>query len=205
MKVMSRKFTQQEDDFIRANYLTIPAKRIGLLLGRAESSARQRMLLLGLTVPKEVSDKFKSQSQFKKGHVPNNKGKQMPPELREKVSRTWFKKGSRPHNTAEGDGAISVRTDTKSKRKYKYIRLSLGKWDLLHVHEWQKVNGPLPDGKCLRFRDGDTMNCDLSNLELIDRAENMARNTIQRYPKELQLTIKRISKLKKKIKCQETN
>jgi hypothetical protein len=64
-----RFFTPEEDDFLRQNYMTIPTKRMSLTLGRSESSARQRMALIGIVVPEEVAEMFKKQSQFKKGSV----------------------------------------------------------------------------------------------------------------------------------------
>ena len=62
-----RKFTQEEDDFIRENYLTIPTKRISKILGRSDGCARQRMRILGLAVPPEVKQKFIEDSYIKKG------------------------------------------------------------------------------------------------------------------------------------------
>lgn len=171
------------------------------MLNRSESSARQRMALLGIKVPKELTDKFRKQSQYKIGRVPENKGKKMSPEVYAKVSKTMFKKGNLPHNTAEKDGVIAVRHDHQDRynKPYKYIRISLGNWQPYHLYRWQKFRGKVPKGHCLWFIDGDTMNCKLSNLELITRSENMARNTIHRFPKELKEVIKLNNKIKRKI------
>ena len=38
-----RKFTPAEDRFLLENYLTIPAKRMGKILGRTEGTARQEL------------------------------------------------------------------------------------------------------------------------------------------------------------------
>lgn len=65
---MRRYFSKQEDQFILENYTSIPAKRIAKLLGRSESTARQRMKALGLIVPQDIIQKFKQESRFKKGY-----------------------------------------------------------------------------------------------------------------------------------------
>ena len=89
---------------------------------------------------------------------------------------TRFKKGNLPHNTKH-DGAISIRTDSKSGIPYKYIRIAKAKWVLLHRYVWEQYNGQIPKGYIIRFKDGDTLNCAISNLECISRRENMKRNT----------------------------
>lgn len=41
---------------------------------------------------------------------------------------------------------------------------------------WEKANGPVPKGHVLILKDGDPLNLKLDNLELITRAELIARN-----------------------------
>jgi len=98
----------------------------------------------------------------------------MKAETREKVKGTWFKAGHLPSNTKH-DGCISVRKDT-SGRGYKYIRLAKGKWVLYHRHLWKQHHGSIPKGMCIVFRDGDSLNCTIENLEMISRKENRNRN-----------------------------
>lgn len=191
-------FSKKEDNYLRRNYLKIPAKRMSKILGRSESGARQRMQVLGLVVPDKIRRQFIKQSQFKKGHKPKNFGQKMSKEVYKKCRKTMFKKGNKPYNT-KYDGCIQIRRD-KTKRLYKYIRLSEGKWQMLNVYNWEKVNGKVPEGYIVVFKNNDTMNCDISNLELITREENMKRNTIHNYPIEIVKTIRTISKLNKLIK-----
>ena len=185
-------YTKKEDKFLRENYLTIPTKRMSKMLGRSESSARQRMVLLGIIVPPEIIQKFKDESRFKKGESPVNKGKKQTEFMTtagiDASKATRFKKGQLPHNAVGfKNGDISIRQCHPSTggKSYKWVRINLGKWQLLHIHIWEKKNGKLPKGHCLWFIDEDSMNCTLQNLELITRAENMKRNTIHNYPKEL--------------------
>lgn len=177
--------------------MKIPMKRISAMLGRNESSARQRLLRLGYTVPKEVAFKFAIESRLKKGHIPPNKGKAMSEELREKVKRTWFQKGINPHNT-KSDGVITVRRDTTGK-SYKYIRIKKSKWELLHRHIWMQVYGEIPKDMIISFKDHNSLNCVIENLELITRQENMKRNSVQNLPEEIKTAMRFVAGFNRKI------
>ena len=135
-------------------------------------------------------------NQFKPGHTPHNKGKQISAEIYEKVAPTMFKRGNKPHNT-KPVGTINVRADTQG-RLYQYIKIKDCQWELLQRHVWTQANGEIPPGSVVIFLDGNYLNCELNNLQVISRRENMARNTIQRYPAELQEVMKLTSKLKRK-------
>jgi len=135
-------------------------------------------------------------NQFKPGHTPHNKGKQMDAEIYEKVAPTMFKKGNKPANT-KPVGTINVRLDSQN-RPYQYIKIKDSHWELLQRYVWTKANGEIPRGSVVIFLDGNYLNCELTNLKVITRKENMARNTIQRYPAELQEIMKLTCKLKRK-------
>jgi hypothetical protein len=171
----SRKFTPQEDRYIRNNYLKIPAKTMSKNLCRSESGARQRMNILGLKVPQVIILKFKANSRFKKGDTPTNKGVKMiewmKPEMIERIKITQFKKGNAPHNT-KYDGAERI-----CKDGYIEIRIRKGKYVHKHRHEWEKVNGLIPEGLILVCRTENKLNSHPDNWELITRVENMNRNS----------------------------
>jgi len=135
-------------------------------------------------------------SQFKPGHTPKNKGVKMTAEMYEMVKPTMFKKGNKPANT-KPVGTINIRLDTQG-RPYQYIKIKDSHWELLQRHVWTKANGEIPRGSVVIFLDGNYLNCELSNLQVITRRENMARNTIQRFPAELQEIMKLTCKLKRK-------
>jgi len=135
-------------------------------------------------------------NQFKPGHTPHNKGKQMDAEIYEKVAPTMFKKGNKPANT-KPVGTINVRLDSQN-RPYQYIKIKDSHWELLQRYVWTKAHGEIPRGSVVIFLDGNYLNCELTNLQVITRRENMARNTIQRYPAELQEIMKLTCKLKRK-------
>lgn len=172
------KFKPDEDEFLRANYLTTPAKRMAKMLGRSEGTARQRMKILNLVVPPEIIEKFKRDSYIKKGHTPFNKGLQqadfMTPEAIEATKATRFKPGSTPANTKK-DNCLTLRIDNKGNLYY-WIRVSKGKWVMYHVYLWVKSGKEIPEGMILRFKDGDSLNVNLSNLKLVTRAEHLQLN-----------------------------
>lgn len=49
-------------------------------------------------------------------------------------------------------------------------------WKPVHVLAWEKENGPVPQGHCVLFLDGDRSNTALDNLVLISRAEIVRMN-----------------------------
>lgn len=181
---MGRPFTKEEDRFLRNNYLTIPAKRMAKMLGRTEGTARQRIKLLGIMIPPEIIEKFKVESRFKKGSQPPNKGRRQTDYMSAgsiaRTKATMFKKGNLPHNT-KSDMEISVRPDNRGV-KYKFIRISKANWIALHRYNWQQVHGKIPAKMKLIFKDGNTMNCEINNLELLTSAQLMKRNSVHNYP-----------------------
>ena len=112
------------------------------------------------------------QGRFLPGHTPWNKGIKG---LDIGGKETRFKKGNEPHNT-KYDGCITVRHHKRTNEKYKYIRIAKGKWVLLHRYIWEQHKGKIPQGYVIRFKDGDTLNCAIDNLECISRKENLVRN-----------------------------
>lgn len=107
---------------------------------------------------------------FVKGQTPWNKGLKG---LNYGGRETQFTKGHQPHNTKH-NGCISIRTDNRGM-KQKFIRVALGKWEPLSRHVWRKHHGNIPAGYVVAFKNGNTMNCDISNLEMITRQEAIAR------------------------------
>jgi hypothetical protein len=182
-KNSARTSAKNSDDiFLKSNYLTLPVKTLSDKLGRSETFVKVRLRQLGLIIPPEIIERNKQSARLKKGNVPFNKGRKqadyMDPEMIARSTGTRFKKGNLPPNTCDSDGEIRIRRSKRGNKKaYQYIRLSLGVWKGLHIHLWEKENGKLPAGHCLWFKDGDTMNVTLDNLELITRKENYLRNS----------------------------
>lgn len=206
---MKKRFwTEEEIETVRQMYSDHSTAEIAEKIGRSITQVYNRAFKLNLHKSTEYMQAERKRSikaleeagkisRFKKGQVPPNKGKRMPEHVYLKAKATMFKKGNVPHNT-NYDGHIRI-----TKDGYQEIRIRKGKYRLLHLVNWEKVNGKLPKGHCLWSKTGDKMNTDPSNWELITRAENMQRNSIVRFPPEVRSAIKMVSKLKRKIEKHE--
>ncbi|MBX2906196.1 MAG: HNH endonuclease [Taibaiella sp.] len=144
---------------------------------------------------------------YEKGNVPVNKGRSMAEwmgeDAMERVRKTQFKSGQLPHNT-RGDGDVSIRAD-KCGRKYKFVRIGLAEWRPLHRVEWEKRYGKIPDGLILVCKGTDTLDVNPDNWELINRVENMARNTVHNYPPEVQKSVQLMGVLRRQINKRTKN
>ena len=78
---------------------------------------------------------------------------------------------------------------------------------LKHRFVWESHYGAIPKGYNVQFKDGNRQNCDISNLYLISRQEQLStQNGIYRYPVDIQKAIRKLSTLKKRIrKYEQTN
>ena len=110
-------------------------------------------------------------TEFKKGHVPINKGtKGMFPNA---GGATRFKKGHVPQNFRP------VGSERCNVDGYWEVKVADPKtWKPKHVIVWEAANGPVPEGHCVIFLDGDKNHISLDNLALISRATNARRNHI---------------------------
>lgn len=166
--------SNQDDDFLRANYNKLPAKTIGSIIGKTGGFVTNRYKILGLVVPAEIKQKFIKDSQIKKGSVPPNKGKKMSAELYEKCSATFFKKGNVPVNIVPvgteritDDGYIEIKVKDGSLQK---------NWRLKHRIVWEQHNGPIPKGYNVQFKDGNRQNVAIDNLYIISRSDQLKKN-----------------------------
>lgn len=106
---------------------------------------------------------------FQKGQEPTNKGKKGI--CADGCERTWFKKGHIPANyrpvgseRVNADGYIEVKVADPNK------------WKLKHRVVWESVNGKIPKGYIIIFRDNDKSNTDIDNLLLIKRGTHAVLN-----------------------------
>lgn len=206
MKNKRRYWTKGELVSMRELYPYVPTHQVARKLKRNERSVYSKAMEMGLKKHPSYFENYpggrlkgvrcSKGTEFKPGNAPWNKGlKGYNPGGRSVETR--FKKGNLPHTTLQ-DGAVTVRVDSRGV-PVKHIRIDQGKWEYLSRHTWRQHYGEIPAGHYIVHKDGDTMNCNIENLECISRAENMRRNTIHRYPEDLKATIKLISKLEKTI------
>ena len=179
MKASTR--VDPHDDLIRAEYLTTNVNQLSIKVGRSETYVKGRLKALGLVIPAEIIEQRKRDSRIQPGSAPPNKGRKqteyMSADQIAKTAGTRFIKGDKVHNESY-DGAIKIRNASKARGagQHYMIRLAKGKWKELQIHNWEKVNGAVPKKHMLACRDGNTLNCDPNNWELITMADNARRN-----------------------------
>jgi hypothetical protein len=193
-KGILKRFTTEEDQYIIDHFESQTLDEMALNLGRAMGSVAGRCRKFKLKLSTEIWEqrkmiciraalKYGENTRFKKGQTSWNKGSKG----LTNSNKTSFKKGNLPHNTKH-DGYITLREmsgKTKSKRPYFWISLEKGKWDLLHRYIWRLYYGQIPRGANVQFKDGNSLNCKIENLELVSKPENMQRNTIRNLPADM--------------------
>lgn len=203
-----RHWSQKEDVLIRAMFPDLPARIVALWLGRSLSSVYGRAHFLKIA----KSEKFLASAnsgrinlsagksfRFRPGQKPWNAGKRFIAGGRS--AETRFSAGHLPHNH-KPIGAERI-IDGILQRKVTDTRNTKSDWVGVHTILWREAGREIPDGMFLVFKDRNPQNITLENLELVDRAGLMARNSIQRYPAELKSTIRLVGKLKRKIADRE--
>jgi len=182
-------------------------------LGRTTCSINKQSGILGLEKSREYLSTIPVKSgmveagkayRYPKGHVPINKGIKGWQAGGRSVE-TQFKKGqvsSRWDPAVFIVGAPRINGDGYIDMKIKEGSRS---WRQLHLILWEDAHGPVPPGRILRFKDGDPMNVVVDNLELINRGENMRRNSIHNLPQPLKSTIQLLGQLKKTLNRRHGN
>lgn len=117
---------------------------------------------------------------FQPGNVPRNKGIKGMPSHPNQIP-TQFKPGQRSKNWRP---VGSTRIDSDG---YVQIKMAEGKfkWKFLHRVVWERMNGPIGRDFVMSFIDGNKLNCKITNLTLITKAQNAINNSIHRFGPEL--------------------
>ncbi len=123
---------------------------------------------------------------------------------------TSFKKGSRPANWKP------LGTERICK-KYGYVLVKVAeqnpytghgtRYRQKHVYVWEQTNGPVPPGMVVFIVDGNKLNCDIDNLELLSRQELLYLNLhgYNDLPAELRPSMLALAKLATKKSSLEKN
>jgi hypothetical protein len=208
----------EEDEILRRAFPHNRTSKVARVLRRSESSVHQRARKLGLKkAPAYLAspeacrlrrgDEAGKAYRFPKGHVPANKGLRRPGWHAGRMRETQFKKGAMhgaaqhnyvPIGTLRVKDGVLARKVTDDPSMYPARR-----WVPVHRTVWEAAHGPVPAGHVVRFRDGmktlieDEITVD--RLELVTFAENMRRNTVHRYPKEIVQLVQLRGALNRKI------
>lgn len=189
-----RKWSRGERNRLQKLYADTGNGALGEMLGRSASGVLQQARQMGLRKSPEFMRKH---CRFQPGTKPWNTGLSI--RMHPNAVRTQFQKGHVPIN-ALYDGVIVERIRRKEKTPRNFIRVASMKWILHSRYVWEQHYGPIPSGHVIRHRDGNTLNDDPANLECISKAANALRNSIQRYPAEVQSVIRAYHKLNRVIR-----
>ncbi len=195
---MRKPFTQEENDYIRANYLKKSARQISKELGRHPGAATKQYGILGLHVPEDVKAKFWTGNPSRKGKA---RSSWMGPAAEARCRDAGFQRGREGPNKKKAH-EIVIRQN-RDGRQYSFIKLDSGKWQILQRYVWEQNKGAIPASMKVAFKDGDTSNFDISNLELVTNSDMGSRNTYyNNYPPELVRAIYMRGILNRKINQQ---
>jgi len=117
-------------------------------------------------------------TEFAKGHRPWNKGTKG----LTKRNKTTFKKGNVPANYMGGmkvckDGIYVITKRNHYKYNYKGEKIKVHQYEQLARKKWRDAYGDFPKEMIIYHKDGDILNNEIENLELITRKELLKRNS----------------------------
>lgn len=183
------KWCNEKIAYLVEHYANRKNSELAKAIGTTEGAVSNKANKLKLKKSREFIEKHCNR--FKTGLVPHNKGKPMPEATKAKL-KTMFKKGHKPQNKLE------VGTERICRDGYTYVKVSdsPNKWVAKHHILWGQ---DVPKGYKLVFIDGNKRNFDISNFQLISDAEQMKKNTIKRFPQELQNLIRTLKKLERSL------
>ncbi len=183
---MNRKFTEEERGFVLANgegrSTEDLTEMVNARFGTEHSvssicSLRYRIgAKSGRDTRFRPGDEAGAEYRFRKGHQSCTKGRRwdewMPKESQERSKAGWFRKGHSPHNK------VPVGTEFVKNDGYLWRKIAEpNRWRQVHVLVWEESHGPVPEGMCLTFLDGDKGHVELDNLMLISKKENRLMNS----------------------------
>lgn len=192
-------YTPEQMAMLVAEYPNRPNSEIAKLLGRTTRSVEQTAVRLKLKKdPAYLAAQYRAQAErlavtgkahrFQPQQTPWNKG--VTGWCAEGCKATQFKPGNRPWRwhpvgteRINADGYIEVKfADVPGPNSLR--------WRCKHLLLWESVHGPMPEHHAVVFINGDKRDIRLDNLELITRAELLARNSwLTKYPPDLRAVI----------------
>jgi hypothetical protein len=214
-----RAWTDAERAILRRNYAHFPTAQIAAQLGRTLAQVYNQAAKLGLHKSAEYLaspaacrmrrgdlDRLGGAAhRFKPGHEPWNKGTHYTAGGRS--AETRFKPGRAPEQARNYRpiGSLRISKDGTLERKVTDDQavVPARRWVGVHRLVWEQQHGPVPPGHAVAFRAGrrttDPALITPDALELITRAELMARNTVHTLPKPLAQLVQLRGALKRQI------
>lgn len=172
------KWSEEEKEYIFANYKGVGpqemAQRLSKKFGKEYTRLRVKCFYGNHKLSSGLTGRFET------GNIPyiDPLAGRRPGSV-----ATHFKKGRRAENTQEVGTIlkVSISKTKKLKGQKQYLKIKVGmpdKWKMLHIYNWEKVNGPVKKNEVITFLDGNPFNCDISNLRKITRTDNALFTTL---------------------------
>ena len=197
--VTALKLSPDQQKLFKELYPETPNPQLEKLFDISESTVIQYARRLGVCKSKRFMSDPYLRGCFPKGHESWNKGTKG----LTSANTHSFKKGSIPKNHLPV-GSVTVRKRyNRENPDYLWIKIAeLNKWEMLNVHIWKAAKGSVPKDHIIIFKDRNTMNCKLENLECISNAEHMRRNSgsVSLTDNYVAATISRDPVLRKQLK-----
>lgn len=108
---------------------------------------------------------------FEKGQPSPMKGRKLSDEHKAKLSASW-KPGERRGAAALNFLPIGAERLTDGgylERKVRDDGPRSGRWKRVHIINWEEINGPVPEGHCLKCLGDDKLDVDPGNWEAVPR------------------------------------
>lgn len=196
------RWTAEQVEVLRSLYANYSTEDVATVLGREPRSVYQKANSLGLKKSAAYlaspaagrwDGKRGGATRFKKGQVSWNKGLKGVVGVQEACRATQFKKG-RP--AREARNYVPIGSERITKDGYLERKMTddpelvpARRWVAVHRLVWIETNGTVPAGHVVVFKPGmktiKPEEITLDRLECITFADNMRRNTLHRYPKEI--------------------
>lgn len=215
--MLRKPWTAAEIELLRRYYPDMITRAIADALDRTERQVYSKAASLGLKKSEAYlasphacrlrrGDNVGAATRFEKGQTPWNKGK--PFKAGGRSAETQFKKGEMAGAAQRNYVPIGSLRVTKYGALEQKVTDDPGlypakRWRPVAHLVWERERGPIPGGHIVRFKPGlhtviyDEITVD--RLECITKAENMRRNTLHRYPKEIADVIRARGVLNRRI------
>ena len=181
-----KHWTPELDAWLIANYAERSNADLAEWLHRSPRAIQLRAHKLGVQKSPEFAEKQRKANQFRKGHTPFNKGREMrywmSPEGVERSSRGRFAPGTTRDDNPNSRKNKPIGHEKMYSDGYIWVITEHGRVQK-HRHIWEQAYGPIPPNHCIRFKDGDRTNCALDNLYMVSRADH-ARITLSTFSPE---------------------
>lgn len=190
------KFSDEHIDFIRLHWDKKPSvlvklfhQKFGLLKHRQVLRKLKRRL--GIPSLQHANRYSKAELEFAKSHrtlpikmlsqkMEEEFGKPFPVHaLRIMKIRNGWKTG-RNGRYAKGDNAVPLYSERFESRSQQWlIKIGVRRWEKKSHYLWRKAHGSIPRTHCIWYKDGNSQNCTLENLEAISRTEMIWRHKLE--------------------------